>query len=196
MRGKRVNEETMVKTVKRLENGEKIKDLARELGQCLQEMIYDNRVKRISSCSRLEDFAFDSHPICYKENDICNLSWSDRVDIFNVVELTDLISGKSLRQALNVLMSCAGEVSKKTSPYKKTTYNQLLEKCKSGKEEDRQLAVEIYELCLNSSNPDEMFKAAYLELNGIDALNNDSFKVILPKIESSKAFQDCKSSIH
>lgn len=32
MRGKRVSEETMVKTVKRLENGEKIKDLARELG--------------------------------------------------------------------------------------------------------------------------------------------------------------------
>jgi putative transposase len=32
MRGKRVSEELMVKTVKRLENGEKIKDLARELG--------------------------------------------------------------------------------------------------------------------------------------------------------------------
>jgi len=32
MRGKRVSEEIMVKTVKRLENGEKIKDLARELG--------------------------------------------------------------------------------------------------------------------------------------------------------------------
>jgi putative transposase len=32
MQGKRVREEIMVKTIKRLENGEKIKDLAREMG--------------------------------------------------------------------------------------------------------------------------------------------------------------------
>jgi len=32
MRGKRVSEEIMVKTIKRLDNGEKIKDLAREMG--------------------------------------------------------------------------------------------------------------------------------------------------------------------
>jgi len=32
MQGKRVSEEIMVKTIKRLENGEKIKDLAREMG--------------------------------------------------------------------------------------------------------------------------------------------------------------------
>ena len=32
MRGKRVSEEIMVKAIKRLENGEKIKDLAREMG--------------------------------------------------------------------------------------------------------------------------------------------------------------------
>jgi putative transposase len=32
MRGKRMGEEVMVKTIKRLDNGEKIKDLAREMG--------------------------------------------------------------------------------------------------------------------------------------------------------------------
>jgi len=32
MRGKRVSEEIMVKTIRRLDGGEKIKDLARELG--------------------------------------------------------------------------------------------------------------------------------------------------------------------
>ena len=32
MQGKRVREEIMVNTIKRLENGEKIKDLAREMG--------------------------------------------------------------------------------------------------------------------------------------------------------------------
>ena len=32
MQGKRVREEIMVKTIKRLQNGEKIKDLAREMG--------------------------------------------------------------------------------------------------------------------------------------------------------------------
>jgi transposase-like protein len=32
MRGKRVSEEIMIKTIKRLDGGKKIKDLARELG--------------------------------------------------------------------------------------------------------------------------------------------------------------------
>jgi hypothetical protein len=161
-------------------------------GQCLQEMIYDNRSKRIPSCPRLEDFAFDSHPICYKENDICNLSWNERISIFNIVEVMDLLTGKYLRQALNVLISCAEKDNQKVSPYRKTTFMQLLKKCKNGKDVDRQLAAEIYELCLNSKNSEEMFKAAFLELNDLDALKTDSYVKLLPKIESSAPYQDCK----
>jgi putative transposase len=44
MQGKRVREEIMVKTIKRLENGEKIKDLAREMGVA-EQTIYAWKAK-------------------------------------------------------------------------------------------------------------------------------------------------------
>lgn len=75
-------------------------------GQCLQEMIYDNRSKRISPCTQLEEFAFDVHPICYKQYNICALDASDIYNILSVVRAIDYATRKSLSQLVNVGLAC------------------------------------------------------------------------------------------
>ena len=79
-------------------------------GLCLQEMIYDNRQKRLSPCKQMEEFAYDSHPICYKQYEICSLSAMDKIRIFNVVRLVDLVSRKALASTLNVIFKCLADI--------------------------------------------------------------------------------------
>lgn len=92
-----------------------LKTWAQKTGQCLQEMIYDNRAKRFDSCQSLEDFAFDSHPICYKQNGICKLSYSQIFEIFKVVEIIHVLKYKtnSWSQFENVFLECTSFVISK-----------------------------------------------------------------------------------
>lgn len=92
-----------------------------QTGLCLQEMLYDNREKRFPTCQQLEDFAFDSHAICYKQYGICDLDFSDRYLLLDTIETTDLLSDKSFDQILNVTLTCLNK-----SPYEELQRKRLL----------------------------------------------------------------------
>lgn len=77
-----------------------------DTGQCLQEMIFDNKNKRISPCSQMEEFAFDAHPICYKQYKICDLSIDEKLKIMSVVRGIDYVTRRSISQVLNVGLAC------------------------------------------------------------------------------------------
>ena len=90
-------------------------DLKKWIGNtliCLQEMIQDNKKRIQPSCKQLESFAFDTHPICYKQYNICSLSIDNKWKIVRNVEITDYFSSKSLIQAINVGLSCLSESPK------------------------------------------------------------------------------------
>lgn len=78
--------------------------------KCLQEMLKDNRLERITPCNQLENFAFDAHPICYKQYRICDLNDDDKLQIINNVEFLDIVKLKSILQGMNVGINCLAEL--------------------------------------------------------------------------------------
>lgn len=95
---------------------------ANSTGQCLQEMLFDNKENRLSHCAQLEEFAFDSHPICYKQYGFCNLDITDKFKILSTIRAIDLFSRKSLSQSLNVLLACGKEM---WIPAEEATFHEL-----------------------------------------------------------------------
>ncbi len=76
---------------------------------CLQEMLLDNPKRLKPGCYQLQEFAFDTHPICYKQAGICSLSPNNLLKIIKVIEMNDLRENgrNSLVQSLNVLACIA-----------------------------------------------------------------------------------------
>lgn len=91
-------------------------------GQCLQEMLRDNREARLSSCTQMESFAFDSHPICYKQYNFCKLPLIERFKVVSTVQMLDLLTLKSLTQGLNIAIGC---IKPMISSKEMETYNQI-----------------------------------------------------------------------
>ena len=83
---------------------------------CLQEMIFVNK-KRIKPCKQLESFAFDSHPICYKQYDVCFLGLDNLWKIVRTVEIVDYLTVKAALQIDNILLSCLVEYATSTTAY-------------------------------------------------------------------------------
>lgn len=112
-----------------------------DTGLCLQEMIYDNRTKRIKPCTQMEEFAFDAHPICYRQYGVCSLSFSDKVKILRVVRAVDTLTRRSLVQVLNVLLSCLFE---RDGSAESATYKRLIVGSQKLSVEDRRKAGQIF----------------------------------------------------
>lgn len=91
-------------------------------GQCLQEMLRDNRETRLTSCQQMESFAFDSHPICYKQYNFCKLPLTERFKVVTTVQVLDLLTVKSLTQGLNIAIGC---IKPMLSSKEMETYNQI-----------------------------------------------------------------------
>jgi|GEM_PF-2603588 len=81
-------------------------DWTKKTGICLQEMLRDNFPQRLPSCRQLEEFAFDTHPICYKQYGICDLPITSQFKILNTVRFVDFLNRRSLGQVLNVSLKC------------------------------------------------------------------------------------------
>lgn len=106
-------------------------------------MLYDNRKKRLGpNCNQLEEFAFDAHPICYKQYGICKLSISDEYAIFDVVKLVHLVTRRSVAQIDNVILACIADW---LSPEEKATYNQVFLGTESQPESTRRRAILLFE---------------------------------------------------
>lgn len=80
---------------------------------CLQEMIRDNEKRyKNEGCKQLKDFAFDVHPICYKQYGVCNLSLTDKSRVAKILVKNDFITDfekekrATFMQMGNVLTSC------------------------------------------------------------------------------------------
>jgi hypothetical protein len=106
-------------------------------------MLYDNRAKRLSpDCDQLSEFAFDVHPICYKQYGVCHLPFKDKLSVFNVVRLVHLVTRRSIAQVDNVLLACLdGWLSSEES----ASYNQIFKKTKNQNEETKKLALQFFE---------------------------------------------------
>lgn len=121
----------------------KLTEWTTNTGMCLQEMLFDNRKKRLGpDCNQLEEFAFDAHPICYKQYGICKLSISDEYAIFDVVKLIHLVTRRSVAQIDNVILACLGDW---LSPEEKASYNQVFLGTESQPETTRRLAISLFE---------------------------------------------------
>lgn len=121
----------------------RLKEWTESVGICLQEMMYDNRKKRISPCNQLEEFAFDAHPVCYKQYGVCKLSTKDLLSILNVVKGVHMFTRRSMAQIDNVILACLDEW---ISPEEKATYDQVYLGTQNQPEETKRLALQIFEL--------------------------------------------------
>lgn len=77
-------------------------------GLCLMEMLYDNRRSRLPDCQTLEEFAFDSHAMCYKQYGYCDLTNTEKLQISGTVEwLTFFTKFRQLKtQFENITAKC------------------------------------------------------------------------------------------
>ncbi len=120
-------------------------------GQCLQEMIKDNKEKRIVPCGQMEEFAFDVHPVCYKQYKICDLRVGDIYNITTTVRRIDLLTRRSLSQMINVGLAC---FEKYFSVEESATFNRIAIVTRKYNLHDREKAVNVFQLA-----PRESFSA-------------------------------------
>lgn len=121
----------------------KAQDWTKDTGLCLQEMLFDNRIKRISPCPQLEEFAFDAHPVCYKQYKICDLTFEDIVSILDVVRGVDYLTRKSATQAINVGLAC---IQQYISAEESAAQNRFVASTKSFSQGQRVVAKEFFSL--------------------------------------------------
>lgn len=89
-----------------------LKNWRKKTSVCLQEMLRDNPKRIAPGCDQLLEFAFDTHPICYKQAGICDLSPSDQLQILATVSVEDVLQNRrdSFIQFLNVTLACVANV--------------------------------------------------------------------------------------
>ncbi|MDZ4663019.1 MAG: hypothetical protein SGJ18_15515 [Pseudomonadota bacterium] len=80
-------------------------------GLCLMGMLYDNRISRIPNCTTLEEFAFDSHAICYKQYGYCGLTGVEKLQVGATIEWFTFFSKfrQIKTQIDNVHAKCLGD---------------------------------------------------------------------------------------
>lgn len=169
----------------------KLKKWADNTGLCLQEMIYDNRVKRLDSCHNLEEFAFDSHPICYKQYGICKLSFSELwalKDVLRAVDIATLLKKfrRTKVQIENVWEACREEFIDQAG---EDFYQLIIEDAKTTTDNIRTLIESVFLL----SPKVEPHRSAYFQ-KAISVLlfNDDSGEALMAtalyqeELESSK----------
>ena len=142
-------------------------------GQCLQEMLFDNKQNRITSCKQLEEFAFDSHPICYKQYGFCNLDVKDKFQILSTVRAIDLISRKSLSQSLNILLACGADL---WIPAEDATFHELANITRSHSRSEKEIGEEFFTSAPTASKElrDKYFRKILSLLLGMDAQGENS----------------------
>ncbi len=130
---------------------------------CLQEMIAENEKRyQAEGCKQLKEFAFDTHPICYKQYGVCNLPLIDKSKIVKLILKNDFLSdlGKEKRatflQTINVVAKClspkttiseAGELFYQLSLKSKSSISKL----------SLQAAVEIWERSPDKTSEMEVY---------------------------------------
>jgi hypothetical protein len=72
----------------------------------LQEQLY--RLPEGANCSELEDYAFDSHAMCYELGGFCNLPFSDKWSVIALVSDSSLAEKmtQSVKQLLDLMERC------------------------------------------------------------------------------------------
>ncbi len=72
------------------------------------------------NCNEIKTYAFDSHPTCYLDPikkdpsvSVCWLPLKDLIQIFNVIDLADLVSKNALKQEKVVAITCTKRLWKR-----------------------------------------------------------------------------------
>lgn len=118
---------------------------------CLQEMITENEKRHENRCDQLKEFAFDVHPICYKQYGVCSLGVLDLSKVAKVLVKNDFVTDfeqtkrASFMQMGNVLTSCLA-TSKTISSAGELFYNLYLKSRVHLASETASWALEIIDL--------------------------------------------------
>ncbi len=74
---------------------------------CLQKILQDPPIS-LKTCQDLEQFAFNSHPLCYEQSGFCRLSLKAKKSIAEMVKVRDLMTNpkRNLRQILQTGLAC------------------------------------------------------------------------------------------
>jgi hypothetical protein len=82
---------------------------------CLQRALvpYTTAAFAKTSCSTVEDFAFNSHPACYTDpsNSICFLPPSDVLEVLSVIGLDQALQPRTQAQMATVFKTCVGQLA-------------------------------------------------------------------------------------
>lgn len=124
----------------------KLKTWVEKTGSCLQEMLYDNQEKRLKPCSALEEFAFDAHPICYKQYGICDLSIEDYwrlKDLVRTIDMTNVMKNfrRSKTQFNNVFEACKERFAQRVED---TFFNLLFENAYRASKNIKEMSGEVF----------------------------------------------------
>lgn len=137
-------------------SGNRLKEWISKTSICLQEMLFDNPKRIDNSCYQLAEFAFDTHPICYKQYKFCELPPDDILKIIRTIEIKDVAEHfrKSVTQAINIGMSCLKirtEDEQNPYRYESTAFNLIFTETRDFSNDRRGVASQIFERAPHSS---------------------------------------------
>jgi hypothetical protein len=88
------------------------------LQRALTGFMSPDTVANGSSCSTIEQIAFDSHPACYTQSvaSLCDLNILDWRIVFSVIDVKDMVGQKALKQMVEVGKTCAAGIVRDMFP--------------------------------------------------------------------------------
>lgn len=138
-----------------------------ETTYCLQKTLtYDESL--LSPCSNIAEYAFESHPRCYKSAGFCNLDDDDKKTIVKVVSFADIKStlGSSVLQGLSIGLKCNLGISRSTM----LVLSYLWQLAKNQIDEFKNQVLALIEFIFSDSKNVELnSKKVLAEIIGIDA---------------------------
>jgi hypothetical protein len=164
-----------------------LKTWTENTGLCLQEMIYDNKGKRITPCSQMEEFAFDAHPVCYKQYGLCKLPFKDIYKIWDVVKVVHLLSTfrKSMAQVDNVILACLGDW---LSSEESASYSQVVESTAQADAETKRYSIKMFEIA--PTNTKQNRRKYFQRLLPLLLLNSESEEAVDVSLAYSEYFSN------
>lgn len=171
----------------------KLKKWNLETGVCLQEMLYNNK-RRIKPCSQLESFAFDVHPICYKQYGFCELESEDRQKIFKILSKLDIAEKFKINlvQFINISLSCSFSALE----YGEIFFDFLFAVTRGASKKVKQVALEIIENAPIGKGFDPYFKQAFFEIKPRDMVATAKFDVVSPSLFGMRRERWRENSTH
>ena len=79
--------------------------------QCLQQSIVEPVLEQGPhdiTCANVTEIAYSTHTKCYVDSGLCDLSFWDKMQIYNVVDYSDVFSWRGMSLSIEMDLICKG----------------------------------------------------------------------------------------